>query len=125
MTSYQVADEHDNAGALANVSMQPKSDGVFYAAEVTGLTGIAHDEGTAWFEWRYSSIEKANLATVLSELGVPVGTKSNQVTVKTRKDPLNDTFQNYNATVLHPDLDGKTGWRLRNVVIKFTDAVEI
>jgi hypothetical protein len=126
MSSYQVIDGYDNAGTLAAVSTQPKSQGVFYADEVTGLDGSAHDEGTAFFEWVYTFIPRADLAAVLTELGVPVGTKSNQVTAKTMKNMPNETWQDYNAVVLHPNLDGKhkKGF-YRNVVIKFTDAEEI
>lgn len=126
MSTYQVADGHDQAGSLADVTSQPKSDGVFFTREITGLTGIAYDAGTAWFEWQYSSIMAADLATLLTELGVPVGTKSNEVTVNTRQDPVNNTFANYNAVVKHPDLDGKPKYgRYRNVVVRFTDATEL
>lgn len=127
MTTYQYADGFDNPGALANVVVQPKSYGVSAADEVTGLTGVVHDEGTDGFRWIYTSIFGVDLATLFGQLGIAIaGAKSNRLTVNTLKDPLNSIWQNYNAIVIRPVIENRGRYALyRNVIFQFTDADEI
>lgn len=125
--AYQVADGWNNAAALANLTVQPKSYGIQWSDSITGLTGDESDDGTAFFEWIYTSIFGYDLATVFAALGVALtGPRSNHVTARTLQDPLNEVWANYNCIVIRPEIENRGRYALyRNIVFKFTDADEL
>lgn len=97
---YQRAITYGNVGTLTNLSVQPKSDGIFTAGEdIFAPNGNVYEDGFSFTEWVYTILEESEYVALLSELGL-TSAKSAPLTVRTRKN--DDSFGNYNSIIIRP-----------------------
>lgn len=125
MSSYKIADGHDNAaGLVALAALDPP----LFAAYADGIVTEWHESetrvwsgdrrlvpvGRAWVAWRFFRLTRDELAYLRDSFGAAV-------TIRTL-DKGADAFANFNATLVLPDpADGwhADGWD--NVRVEFRD----
>lgn len=120
--AFQAATGHNNAGSLADVTPQPRSEGIQYADIRYSADGSVVRHGYARTEWRYGFMTRTQFAAMQSALGVSESTKSAAVTIRTLINSDFQTYANYNATAINPEPgDGYTfeGGMYLNVVWRF------
>ena len=117
MSTYQVADGFDNEAGFADVSPQPKSEGIKPSRRTYGGDGSVYDEGT-YVELVFNMIpDVASYQSLLNQFGVQ-SALTNDVTVKVRNETF--AFVNKNGTAIRPEPGRDVRWNKffpRNVVI--------
>jgi hypothetical protein len=103
---YQIVDGHNNAGTLADVTIQPRCPGISVRV-VTDGNGGRVIKGKGRTQWIYENLTAAQFATLLTEFGLSYTTApSNQVTIRTTVNhsatALDRSYANYNATISIP-----------------------
>jgi hypothetical protein len=102
MTVYRIADGHNNAAGLADVTPQPASTGLLYPRRVVALDGTVYDDGAPYVVWRYTdAIPPDVYSSLLTQLGL-ASAIYNLVTVRTVSNAARTTWANYNATIVRP-----------------------
>lgn len=98
--TYQVADGHNNAGSMADVTPQPATPGAIEYPQIRYPgSGDAVFHGEAYIDLVWTSLERDQYNTLMTQFGLSQTVASNQVTVAIRQD--DDTFGNYNGTAIH------------------------
>ena len=119
--TYEVADGDDNEAGFADVSPQPKSEGIKPTRRTYGADGSVIDEG------KYVELEFNMLASqtaydsLLTQFGVN-GSLTNDVTVRVRDETW--AFVNKNGTAIRPEMGRDARWGRffpRNVVMLIRD----
>lgn len=124
MTTYQVAQGHDNVAGLTDVTPQPASPGLLYPREIVAADGTVYEDGAAYTRWAFEPlISAAQYSALLSQFGL-TSARSAQVTVRTVTDAARTTWDTYNATIVRPaDAQYRRGfWRDVVFVIKGLEA---
>lgn len=99
--TYQVADNWDNEGALADLSVQPRCEGLRVGRRRIAGDGLIYDDGNLTGELIFDYMTKAQKTAIDSELGLS-SVSSNKITI-TLPYGANRTVGNYNAIVDRPD----------------------
>lgn len=100
--TYQIADGHNNAAGLANVTTQPACEGIRYPRETIAANGDVFEDGAPFVEWRYGpELHEDTYAALLTQFGLS-SAKTNEVTVRTTQSANRDTFANYNGLIVRP-----------------------
>lgn len=118
MTSYQIADGHDNEASFAAISPQPASEAVRAPELVYYGDGSAEFVGAAFVELRWSSLSRTQYTALRTQLGISDTVASNEVTIKLRLN--DDTFDDYNGTLVYLRTERRMpyGWRDFSVRVK-------
>lgn len=118
---YRIADGHDNEAAFADMTPQPASEAIRAPELVFYGNGQAEFEGTPYVDLLWSGLSRAQYNTLRTQLGVSDTVASNDVTVRLRLN--DDTFGNYNATLIYLRSERREPWgwsrfsvRLNNLV---------
>jgi len=102
VSTYQIVSGHNNAGSLADVSIQPRSEPAKYGRVQIGGDQLAYADGSLRTAWVYNSLTESNYSTLLTEFGFSSeSTMAVKVTVKTKNSAR--TFANYNAIIYRPE----------------------
>lgn len=100
MSVYQVAPGWNNAGELAAIVPQGASpDAIQYPELRYAADGSASFHGYMFMDLVWSSLERAQYNSLMTQFGLSQTTASARVTVTIRED--DDSFANYNATAIH------------------------
>lgn len=98
---YQVADGYNNAGGLATLSLQPKSEPMQPGIIRTNGEGVVIEDGKPTQTWRFSFITYSDYETVMTELGL-LTARSGKKTIRSRQNSDGE-FANYNAILTRRD----------------------
>lgn len=102
---YKYANGFNQAGSLANLTVQPAGGAIEYTF-VVGGNGIAVVKGYPRQVWRWENVTAENAETILNQLGLSYSTPSKEATVMTTKNEaatsLNRDFANANAILTLP-----------------------
>lgn len=100
--TYQIADGYNNAGGLADISIQPATNGLRAGRRIVAGNGQVIEDGFYTTELVYGYLTATQYTTLLSEFGLS-GVVANEVTIRL---PQNDgrAFANYNAIIIKPDM---------------------
>lgn len=121
MTVYRIADGHDQEASFADIAPQPASEAVRAPEIVYYGNGTAEFAGAPFADLLWSGLSRAQYNALRTQLGVSDTVASNDVTVRLRLN--NDTFGNYNATLIYLRTERREVWgwsrfsvRLNNLV---------
>ena len=113
---YKVVDGWNNAGTLAVVTPQPASPGGVRYPDVRYSGAGRAFQGFPFVDLVWTSLERDQYNTILTQYGLSQTVASNDVTAAVRDN--NDAFSNYNATASHA-LDADRGMAFwRNLTIR-------
>lgn len=97
---YQIYIGHNQAVNLADVTPQPRSDGIWTKLpDIYAGDGTVYEDGTDSTEWIFSFLSASQYTAFLTASGLS-SAKSALVTVKTITNAR--AFANYNATIVRP-----------------------
>jgi hypothetical protein len=100
MSTYQIADGHDQAGSLAAIIPQPKSPGVQQAKRVFAASAV-YDTGVTFCLWVFTALTEAEYTSLLSQCGLSSAV-TNEVTIKTTETDDRTTWTDYNGLIIKP-----------------------
>lgn len=112
MSTYQIADGHDNEASFAVMTPQPAGrSGQRYPELVFYGNGQADFEGGLFMELSWDTMTRAQYNTLRTQLGISDTVASNDVTVKIRQN--DNTFDDWNATLIYLRTEQRRpdGWR--------------
>lgn len=101
--AYQIADGHNNAGGLVDITPQPACEGVRYPVHVMGGDGTPKNKGAAFAIFRYSgelNESSDQFTSLLTQFGLS-SALFNDVTVSIINEDR-ATFTNYNGRIIKP-----------------------
>lgn len=118
--TYAVATVYGDTDSFANVTPQPRSDGIFVAGEdIPTADGTVVESGFYFTDWEYrgAALDESEYTALLTQLGVDTA-KSAAVTIRTRT--VDGTFVAKNAIVTRPRNPARTLTGMQNVTFRFT-----
>lgn len=116
--SYQVAVGNDNAGGLADISVQPRSErGIQWPEHNVAADYTVSRNGAPFIVLEWSQLTRAQYVALLAEFGLTYY-DSRAITIRIPGRDY-DTFANHNATAVHRQGEDATqaGWLYRDVRI--------
>jgi hypothetical protein len=99
--AYQVAIGYNQAGALADISVQPKTPGLSPGVRDISGDGLIYEDGFKSTTLEYGFLTAAQFNTLLGEFGLSATTASAKVTIRIPNDARSEA--NYNAIIVKPD----------------------
>lgn len=118
MSTYQIVDGWNNEDTLADVVVQPRSDGLIPGRFSRAGDGLTYHDGYPSTIWEYTALTDAQFYALNAQFGISRDTPSNKVTIKTNPHENADTFMVFNGVIEYPEVprDGRyrEGW-WRNV----------
>jgi hypothetical protein len=123
MPLYQVAQGHDNSGALANITPQPRCSGVRYARRTYSADGQVYEDGALLSAWEFTAISESEYAALLIAFGL---TAAASAAITARTVISNDrTFGIVNATIIRPAEARFREGVLRDIAFDLVDIEEL
>jgi hypothetical protein len=98
--AYQVAIGYNQAGALANISVQPRTRGLTPGDRQMSGDGLIYEDGFPGTVLEYGFLTAAQFNTLLGEFGIS-SAASAKVTIRIPNDARSEA--NYNAIVIKPE----------------------
>lgn len=109
--TYQIVDGYNNEGTLADVTVQPRSQGFIAGRFTTAGDGSTVTDGFPSTTWEYTALTEAQFAALNTQFGISRDTPSNQVTIKTNPHEDEDTWGAYNAIIHYPNITREGNYR--------------
>ena len=109
MTSYKVATGHNQTGSLADIALQPSSDGAKYPERLNVVDGGLYDDGTRYIDllWKDALRTDTDATTLLQEFGLWNGSVTVNTANVTIYAPTSvpRSWKNWNGVALLPRMN--------------------
>jgi hypothetical protein len=107
---YQFAAGYNGTASLTDISIQPRSFGIVDGRRTITGEGLVITDGFSNGGLQYGYLTKAQYGTITAEFGLNSGTTSVKATISLPTNEDRDTFANYNAVIVKPDVGNEASF---------------